>query len=122
MPTCLFFFFQAEDGIRDLTVTGVQTCALPISSSGRRARDARDHGAAHLGDGVPAAAAGPLRLRQPPRAPPVAGGGGARAPRAPPGARRGGAGGRGVPGRARPPPPRAGAGAARPAPLPADAL
>src|SRR2546430_13757106 len=29
-----FFFFQAEDGIRDLTVTGVQTCALPIC--GRR--------------------------------------------------------------------------------------
>src|SRR5205085_2758426 len=29
---CLFFFFQAEDGIRDLTVTGVQTCALPICS------------------------------------------------------------------------------------------
>src|SRR2546430_8953759 len=28
-----FFFFQAEDGIRDLTVTGVQTCALPISTS-----------------------------------------------------------------------------------------
>src|SRR2546427_10354005 len=27
----MFFFFQAEDGIRDLTVTGVQTCALPIS-------------------------------------------------------------------------------------------
>src|SRR5205085_7198221 len=27
------FFFQAEDGIRDLTVTGVQTCALPISSA-----------------------------------------------------------------------------------------
>src|SRR2546430_9209137 len=27
----LRFFFQAEDGIRDLTVTGVQTCALPIS-------------------------------------------------------------------------------------------
>src|SRR2546430_135672 len=26
----LAFFFQAEDGIRDLTVTGVQTCALPI--------------------------------------------------------------------------------------------
>src|SRR3982751_7007232 len=25
-----FFFFQAEDGIRDLSVTGVQTCALPI--------------------------------------------------------------------------------------------
>src|SRR2546430_7459072 len=29
-----FFFFQAEDGIRDLTVTGVQTCALPISRQG----------------------------------------------------------------------------------------
>src|SRR5256886_7503276 len=28
-----FFFFQAEDGIRDLTVTGVQTCALPISNA-----------------------------------------------------------------------------------------
>src|SRR2546430_6388860 len=28
-PAALFFF-QAEDGIRDLTVTGVQTCALPI--------------------------------------------------------------------------------------------
>src|SRR5205823_10304359 len=29
---CVFFFFQAEDGIRDKLVTGVQTCALPISS------------------------------------------------------------------------------------------
>src|SRR2546426_2296129 len=27
----IFFFFQAEDGIRDYKVTGVQTCALPIS-------------------------------------------------------------------------------------------
>ena len=26
----IFFFFQAEDGIRDYKVTGVQTCALPI--------------------------------------------------------------------------------------------
>src|SRR2546430_8925407 len=38
-PVCeidvfFFFFFQAEDGIRDLTVTGVQTCALPISRLG----------------------------------------------------------------------------------------
>src|SRR2546422_4783842 len=33
-----FFFFQAEDGIRDVAVTGVQTCALPISS--RTANDA----------------------------------------------------------------------------------
>src|SRR3712207_8811970 len=29
----MFFFFQAEDGIRDIGVTGVQTCALPIFSS-----------------------------------------------------------------------------------------
>src|SRR4029077_21294475 len=32
-----FFFFQAEDGIRDSSVTGVQTCALPISLSLDRA-------------------------------------------------------------------------------------
>src|ERR1041385_4539924 len=30
MSACIFFFFQAEDGIRDVAVTGVQTCALPI--------------------------------------------------------------------------------------------
>src|SRR5688572_33295391 len=30
----VYFFFQAEDGIRDLTVTGVQTCALPIYRGG----------------------------------------------------------------------------------------
>src|SRR5205823_8942402 len=30
-----FFFFQAEDGIRDKLVTGVQTCALPISAPSR---------------------------------------------------------------------------------------
>src|SRR3712207_8979931 len=29
----VFFFFQAEDGIRDIGVTGVQTCALPISTT-----------------------------------------------------------------------------------------
>src|SRR6266404_4297522 len=54
-----FFFFQAEDGIRDKLVTGVQTCALPISippghvrPGARPARDA-------CGGGVdPAAAAG----------------------------------------------------------------
>src|SRR5688572_32441904 len=41
LPMELFFFFQAEDGIRDLTVTGVQTCALPISSlNSRRPRSA----------------------------------------------------------------------------------
>src|SRR2546430_5482087 len=55
---CFCFFFQAEDGIRDLTVTGVQTCALPISRVARYsalaafgrpgtvADDARIHGAA----------------------------------------------------------------------------
>src|SRR5256712_4277050 len=38
-----FFFFQAEDGIRDLIVTGVQTCALPISDPERIA-DQAEHG------------------------------------------------------------------------------
>src|SRR3989440_6962188 len=38
-----FFFFQAEDGIRDLIVTGVQTCALPIYSRATvRGTDGRD--------------------------------------------------------------------------------
>src|SRR5256885_7899870 len=37
----VFFFFQAEDGIRDYKVTGVQTCALPISPLERRG-DARE--------------------------------------------------------------------------------
>src|SRR5215467_5527181 len=37
-----FFFFQAEDGIRDYKVTGVQTCALPISAGiGKRGAEAR---------------------------------------------------------------------------------
>src|SRR6266496_2736916 len=36
----VFFFFQAEDGIRALYVTGVQTCALPISAEPRRRPDA----------------------------------------------------------------------------------
>src|SRR2546422_5233115 len=34
--TPFFFFFQAEDGIRDVAVTGVQTCALPILETSRR--------------------------------------------------------------------------------------
>src|SRR2546430_5773991 len=41
-----FFFFQAEDGIRDLTVTGVQTCALPIYEESGSAVQAY-----HLADG-----------------------------------------------------------------------
>src|SRR2546430_11247727 len=56
------FFFQAEDGIRDLTVTGVQTCALPISGPER---------------GVPREPAAPARRR--PRAVPPRGGGRAAA-------------------------------------------
>src|SRR2546421_9006145 len=59
-----FFFFQAEDGIRDLIVTGVQTCALPISrpSSGRRRgprdRSSRSRGASARGPVGCAAAPG----------------------------------------------------------------
>src|SRR2546430_17494812 len=52
----IFFFFQAEDGIRDLTVTGVQTCALPISS-------AAGDGAATVGAGALACAARRTRRR-----------------------------------------------------------
>src|SRR5712672_3724581 len=39
MRNLLFFFFQAEDGIRDKLVTGVQTCALPISRFRRKAAE-----------------------------------------------------------------------------------
>src|SRR2546430_3043005 len=46
----LFFFFQAEDGIRDLTVTGVQTCALPIfgASDVRATRNYRGAAQVHF--------------------------------------------------------------------------
>src|SRR5256886_11267396 len=57
------FFFQAEDGIRDLTVTGVQTCALPISK--RDTNDGyRGSGAARsrARRGGSAARRGPLEL------------------------------------------------------------
>src|SRR3990170_6855800 len=50
---CLFcFFFQAEDGIRDDLVTGVQTCALPISARAGMAAEEfpRAFLAAHLAD------------------------------------------------------------------------
>src|SRR5256886_6975112 len=49
------FFFQAEDGIRDLTVTGVQTCALPICLLA-----ARRSGAAHAASRPSAAASPPI--------------------------------------------------------------
>src|SRR5438128_4731102 len=45
------FFFQAEDGIRDATVTGVQTCALPISHAVIDAR--RNDGSNQYGDLAP---------------------------------------------------------------------
>src|SRR2546421_3176962 len=43
-----FFFFQAEDGIRDLIVTGVQTCALPISAAVSKRQPAVHSAAQHL--------------------------------------------------------------------------
>src|SRR5690606_39587236 len=60
--TSFFFFFQAEDGIRDFHVTGVQTCALPILDIGgrhvgRRAVDAFDPEAQGADDLVEAVAA-----------------------------------------------------------------
>src|SRR3712207_8646115 len=65
-----FFFFQAEDGIRDIGVTGVQTCALPISHRPRPRRAAGPapfHRARH-GRGDPAdLAGGSPRLRPGPR-------------------------------------------------------
>src|SRR5229473_3758264 len=59
--TLFFFFFQAEDGIRDKLVTGVQTCALPISGAreaaariraDRAARDCRASSAEQRGGAV----------------------------------------------------------------------
>src|SRR5216683_3857272 len=50
----LFFFFQAEDGIRDLIVTGVQTCALPIwSKVAYTEREKRYQGGAATCDACP---------------------------------------------------------------------
>src|SRR6478736_8456619 len=77
-----FFFFQAEDGVRDLTVTGVQTCALPIGTRcgalevgvvdvadepGHPSRRGLDLGASHrahdAGGAAAAASAAPSRTR-----------------------------------------------------------
>src|SRR5437763_5252819 len=49
VPSLLFFFFQAEDGIRDTSVTGVQTCALPICHPQAHPHPALDRGCAVLG-------------------------------------------------------------------------
>src|SRR3712207_7974661 len=60
----LFFFFQAEDGIRDIGVTGVQTCALPICDGGaaRRSR-ARIHRRAVCRGGAPVRVTLPAPVR-----------------------------------------------------------
>src|SRR5438128_8318097 len=74
---CFFFFFQAEDGIRDATVTGVQTCALPILNTraglvragraGRPMAEAGIHSAWHArtGSGHPPAGGVPVRTPGP---------------------------------------------------------
>src|SRR3989454_12682441 len=74
MFMCFFFFFQAEDGIRDYKVTGVQTCALPICprhSSADAFRRRRFGGQEHavrraFPDGAPAT--GGARRAQPRKA------------------------------------------------------
>src|SRR5256885_5370253 len=49
----IFFFFQAEDGIRDYKVTGVQTCALPIyADAGTEVVAGRSSGGDVLGAGL----------------------------------------------------------------------
>src|SRR5882757_10167594 len=49
----MFFFFQAEDGIRDIGVTGVQTCALPIYGSRRGGANTAPRGRACIAQGAP---------------------------------------------------------------------
>src|SRR5215510_6305364 len=62
----IFFFFQAEDGIRDGHVTGVQTCALPICSSSpiQLRAEARDDARWRVA-AAPARSARPLGHRPP---------------------------------------------------------
>src|SRR2546422_11763372 len=60
----VFFFFQAEDGIRDVAVTGVQTCALPIS--GRQGRPLCRLPPPDGGDGLPGDPGEPRRARAAP--------------------------------------------------------
>src|SRR5690606_16022137 len=57
-----FFFFQAEDGIRDFHVTGVQTCALPILSVGLFRAALADAGAGRLRPAAVAVVAGVRRM------------------------------------------------------------
>src|SRR5689334_24489404 len=60
-----FFFFQAEDGIRDGTVTGVQTCALPIYFGPPRSYDHPERSPQRVRSRDPPLLP-PLSLRQPP--------------------------------------------------------
>src|SRR5690349_22245250 len=62
-----FFFFQAEDGIRDLYVTGVQTCALPISAGPTRSARVRIAAASEP-------ACGSVRANAPSASPAIIGG------------------------------------------------
>src|SRR3989454_6478634 len=67
---CIIFFFQAEDGIRDYKVTGVQTCALPISGAALPLQTAAAWPSAHPGwgpanrDSAPAVLAAGARARR----------------------------------------------------------
>src|SRR5438445_13267132 len=55
MPKATAFFFQAEDGIRDIGVTGVQTCALPIYLPPRyESRPGAPHADRHVARTAPA--------------------------------------------------------------------
>src|SRR2546430_5178878 len=60
----VLFFFQAEDGIRDLTVTGVQTCALPIYLLGGRVSAHHDEelGRSRHGHGTQDTFVRPMRI------------------------------------------------------------
>src|SRR5256886_9342922 len=58
-------FMQAEAGIRNLTVTGVQTCALPIWTSGRSGSKPHEPAAPRRAAPEPAAAGGPGRPARP---------------------------------------------------------
>src|SRR5438067_5866896 len=53
----IFFFFQAEDGIRDRNVTGVQTCALPISQASQSTRERLRQEATYAWDSKPVSTA-----------------------------------------------------------------
>src|SRR5207253_4724114 len=66
----LCFFFQAEDGIRDGHVTGVQTCALPIFGIATVTREPAAHGVGNLKDFIAFGASprGPISLVQASRA------------------------------------------------------